>query len=503
MASTQNPKRVEPFRHEGHRRPVTRRDFLAQGFLTGAAFIASPSLFGALRGGGAAYAQAMECGISAGAGLIPFVCFDLAGGASVAGSNVLVGGPAGQLDSLSEAGYLKLGLPADMLPSLPGQVNTELGLAFHSDSAFLRGMLSKMSQEARDRTNGSVICARSDNDTGNNPHNPMYGINKAGADGALVTLIGTEASESGGKSAAPQAMVDPAVRPVKVDRPSDATGLVDTGKLVELLNQQDAGAVMLAMEKLSERKLEKITETAVLEELIRCNYVQSTHLVETFGNPDALDPNNDPDIVGQATSILTAGEMGTSDFRKTASVMELAVNGFAGAATIEFGGYDYHDSTRATGEIKDFRAGQAMGAVIEYAHRKGQQLMLYVFSDGSLVSDGVLDSSADGRGKAIWKSDNSGAAATFFLVYDPAGRPALAAPDKQQIGYFRTSGSNETGATRVSNNVTLLAEAIVLNYMALHDDVGRFASALPMHGLGQASELDELIAFAPIRSVTA
>ena len=28
------------------------------------------------------------------------------------------------------------------------------------------------------------------------------------------------------------AMIDPTVRPTKVDRPSDATGLVDTGKLV-------------------------------------------------------------------------------------------------------------------------------------------------------------------------------------------------------------------------------------------------------------------------------
>jgi hypothetical protein len=180
--------------------------------------------------------------------------------------------------------------------------------------------------------------------------------------------------------------------------------------------------------------------------------------------------------------------------------MKLVVNGFAGAGTVEFGGYDYHDSTRATGEIKDFRAGQAMGTVIEYAHRMGQQLMLYVFSDGSVACNGVLDESVDGRGKGIWKSDNSGTAAAFFLVYDPAGRPALAATDKQQIGHFRASGSNETSATRVSNNVTLLAESIVLNYMALHDDVGRFASVLPMHGLGQPSELDQLIAFAPIRT---
>ena len=81
--------------------------------------------------------------------------------------------------------------------------NIELGLAFHADSAFLRGILSKTSAATRANTNGAVFCARSENDTGNNPHNPMYGINKAGADGALVTLIGTETSDSGGNSIAP------------------------------------------------------------------------------------------------------------------------------------------------------------------------------------------------------------------------------------------------------------------------------------------------------------
>lgn len=500
MLIKKTPKRIAPCNQPGHAKPRTRREFLAQGFLAGAATVASPSLFGAFGRSGDAYAQAMECGISAGAGKIPFVCFDLGGGASFAGSNVLTGGPGGQLDFLSEEGYLRLGLPPEMLPSIPGEVNTELGLAFHRDSGFLRGMLSKMSIEARANTNGTVLCARSDNDTGNNPHNPMYGINKAGANGELVTLIGTDSSESGGRSMAPESMIDPAVRPVKVDRPSDAVGLVDTGKLVQLLNQQDAGAVMLAMEKLSERKLDVITEADVLEELIRCNYVTSTHLVETFGDPTSLDPNNDVEIVGAPTSILTAAELGRSEFRKTSAVMKLVVNGFAGAGTIEFGGYDYHDSTRATGERKDFVAGQAMGAVIEYAHRVGQQLMLYVFSDGSVASDGASDPDPEGRDKPIWRSDNSGTAAAFILVYDPAGRPALSSPAQQQIGYFRASGSNETSATRISNNVNLLAESIVLNYMALHDDVGGFSSALPMHGLGQASELDQLIAFQPIRS---
>jgi hypothetical protein len=250
------------YRHEGHARPISRRDFLAQGLIAGAAVITLPPIFGRMQGSGVAHAQtAMECGIGAGAGKIPFLCFDLEGGASVSGSNVMVGGPGGQLDFLTAAGYQKMGLPSDMLPSLPDQLNTELGLAFHSDSAFLRGILSKTSAATRANVNGSVIAARSANDTGNNPHNPMYGINKAGADGDLVTLVGTEPSDSGGRSMAPLSMIDPKVRPTKIDRPTDATGLVDTGKLVDLLDQDDAAAVMRAVEEVSDLKLAHMNES--------------------------------------------------------------------------------------------------------------------------------------------------------------------------------------------------------------------------------------------------
>lgn len=485
----------KPFYHRDHPRPVTRRQFLAQGFLTGAAIVASPSLFGALRGGG--YAAAQECGISAGAGLIPFLCFDLGGGASVAGSNVLVGGPGGQEDLLTDAGYLLQGLPATLTPRQPGQIDRQLGLAFHVDSAFLRGILARTTAVTRANINGCVICARSENDTGNNPHNPLYGINKAGADGELVTLVGTQSSVSGGNSAAPMSMIDPAVRPVKVDRPSDATGLVDTGRLVSLLNQQDAGSVMRAVEAISQVKLDKITEDDILEELIRCNYVTSSYLVENFGNPDLLNPEADANITG-ATGVFPEGLV-SSEFRKTASVMKLVVNGFAGAGCCEFGGYDYHDGTRATGEQRDFRAGECIGAAFEYARLQNKELVVYVFTDGSVFSDGQLEG-GNGRGKGVWRGDRSGTASVFMLAYSPAA-PASVIAGKQQIGYFRANGEIETGATRVSNNVELLVEAIVLNYMALHDDLGRFTTVLPGQRLGSATERDQLVAFDPLARV--
>jgi len=507
----------EPLRHPDHKRPVTRRDFIAQGFLTGAATVVAPSLIGALLSPRVANALSPDinpgnfCNIQAGAGKIPFICFDLAGGANIAGSNVLVGQQGGQLDLLSTAGYSKLGLPGNMTPasSTTNFIDQQLGLAFHTDSAFLRGILSKISPTTAARTNGAVIAAMSQNDTGNNPHNPMYGIAKAGANGQLLTLIGSQSTDSGGNSAAPAMMIDPTIRPTKVDRTSDATGLVDTGQLATLLAPADTVAVMESMDRISTAKLGVVdtklgaTDDPRVKKLVQCGYVKAADLTEQFSSPAALDPTKDPDIKG-ATGIFSDAEFSDSEFIKTSAVMKLVINGYAGAGTITMGGFDYHTGDRSTGETRDFRAGQCMGACLEYAARRGKPLMLYVFSDGSLASNGTIDNSTAGRGKGVWTNDNQSTAASFFLVFDPNARPTLFAgggttPERhQQLGYYRASGDIETTSSPAGNAVNLLVEMVILNYMALHGEQGNFGTLFPTNGLGSATLRDSLTAFNPI-----
>jgi len=511
----------EPLRLNDHGRPLTRRDFLGQGLIAGMGFVTAPTLFGLFanpRSAAAALSSDIDalktsCGIkSLGAGKIPFICFDLAGGANISGSNVLVGQQGGQLDFLSTAGYSKLGLPGDMTPASidPNTgnsfINTDFGLAFHPTSAMLQGI----SERALTRSaliNGAIIPARSDNDTANNPHNPMYGIARAGADGSLLTLIGSRSSDSGGNSMAPAAMLDPSIRPTKVDRPSDVTGMVDTGQLIGVLTQDDAVAVMESIERISKMKLDKVstkvTNDAIIKDMVRCGYVKAADIADRFGDPTTLDPALDPDIVGPSGIFSQAEFNSDGEFRKTASVMKMVVNGFAGAGTITMGGYDYHTGDRITGELRDLRAGRCIGACLEYAARAnngaGVPLMIYVCSDGSVFSNGMTDASAGGKG--VWTGDNSSTAASFFLVYNPGGRPVLLGSGAaeqakhQQIGWMRPDASVETTATPAANQVNLLVETVVLNYMALHGEVANFPNLFPNHGLGNAVMMDNLTAF--------
>ena len=514
----------EPLKHGSHKKPVTRRDFLAQGFLTGTATMIAPAFLSSVLGKNAYAALSPDmqqvatdiCQITAGRGKIPFICFDLAGGANIVGSNVLAGKEGGQLDFLSTQGYVKHGLAPTMLPNnaTTNFVNTELGLAFHSDSAFLRGIVSMTSPTTRANINGCLIAARSENDTGNNPHNPMYGLAKAGpgglgVKGELLTLIGSQNSESGGNSMAPAMMIDAANRPTKIDRTSDVTGLVDTGELANLLSPSDTVAVMESMARVSQSKLQlvntQLPEDTEVKTRVRCGYVKTADTIDKFSSPAALNPAADPEITGANGVFGTSfanGRFTDGEFEKTAAVMKLVVEGYAGAGTISMGGFDYHTGERATGEARDLRAGRAMGACLEFAARRGKPLMLYVFSDGSLSSNGRLDMSEGGRGKGEWTGDNQQVAAAFFLVYSPTGRPTLlqrdgvAIANRQQLGYFNASGDVVTSSSPAANNVNLLVQTVLLNYMALHGEESSFASAFPGQGLGGAAS--RMVAMNPI-----
>jgi hypothetical protein len=211
-----------------------------------------------------------------------------------------------------------------------------------------------------------------------------------------------------------------------------------------------------------------------------------------------LDPTQDAFI----NSIFSPTDLQDSDFLATASVMKMVIDGYAGAATIEMGGFDYHTGDRSTGEGRDFKAGQCIGACLQYAALRQVPLMIYVFSDGSLASNGMIDTSVGGGDKGVWTADNTATAASLMLVYDPAARPTAL---KNQIGSYNPDGTVNATGSIVANSVNLLAESVVLNYMALHGLEGSFenvvwAGGVPQ-GLGSASNYQSLIAFAQLPSV--
>jgi hypothetical protein len=529
----------EPFRHENHPRPVTRRQLLGAGFISAPAIVLAPAWLGALlkaQQAGAALPATLtsECSVAAAnpngmgsTGPVPFIIIDLAGGANLIGSEALVGVQGGQMSFLSAAGYAKLGLPGNMLPSAAGFIDTSMGIAFHSGSAILAGIKSKAAATTLAGVNGVVIPAMSQNDTGNNPLNSMYAVAKAATAivdsamkpvpyGTLVTLCGSQSSVSGGNSAAPAAFIDPTLQPTKIASSTDTVGLVSSGtstvsaETIAAMESQvniSGGVTTGAMDPASVLGTDTLiagtaqaAADAALKKQVRCALVKSAATAASFNDPSKLNPDLDANVTG-ATGAFNATDYKDKDVIKAAAVMKLVMNGFAGAGTITLGGYDYHDSTRTSGEAKNTHAGVIIGGILEYAARVKTPVMIQVISDGSLTSTGKADAGAGG--KFGWQGDSQQTAASLLLVYSPKGRPALRTATSNQIGFMNADGTVNATSSPAANANNLLVQTVMLNWMALNGVEGSFESVftnqkLGTQGLGAVAARDLITSFTKI-----
>ena len=83
-----------------------------------------------------------------------------------------------------------------------------------------------------------------------------------------------------------------------------------------------------------------------------------------------------------------------------------------------------------------------------------------------------------------------------FFVYCEKYKPPLCI-------YPKPLSATPTSASPASNNVNLMVETVILNYMALHGQQNLFAQEqfFPGHGLGGAAARDRLVAFEPLQSM--
>ena len=134
-------------------------------------------------------------------------------------------------------------------------------------------------------------------------------------------------------------------------------------------------------------------------------------------------------------------------------------------------------------------------------------------SDGAGQNVGVggppEDIDLGGQGKGEWTGDNSSTACSFILAYDPlknvplwTGGAPRTAELHRQIGRMSEGASVVTSATPAANNVNLLVNMVLLNFMAMNGsitagDTTAFTDAFPNHGLG--NNLEDYIAFGSIQ----
>lgn len=469
---------VKPMFHEGHSLK-SRRDFLAQGFLGMTAFALAPSALSLISS--AAHAQATGCAAPGIIGMTPVIIIDLAGGGNIAGSNVMVGGAGGQMDFLLPSSYASLGLPPDFAPSLPGQINNEMGLAFHSSSGMLKGIQTTTDIQTRANVEGTIFCTTSDDDTGNNQSNPMYWLNKAGAKGQIQQLAGTQQTDSGGNSASPVESINPTVQPVRVQSNQDAVNIVSLGNRFANWSPNQIDMILGTTSLLSGTKVGKIDRRSLpdkIKALIGCGYTGTPDQIKNF-SLDKVEPDRDP----VATAVF--GKIVNQGLRDRAKpIAKLVIDGYIGAGTITLGGYDYHDGSRSSGNTRDFELGQLIGAIMELAAKKQKDVVVYVLTDGGVAANQTIDNSAPttnnplgGGGTFGWAGDSGQRSSTFMMVYKKDGKPSIR-NQKRQIGYYKSNGAVEGAALLTSNSVVNTSKAMVANYLALHGKEGSLEAVI-------------------------
>ena len=282
--------------------------------MTGAATVVAPSLLGmhAESAPRAAHCRRTSatwrrdvCNITAGAGKVPFICFDLAGGANIVGSNVLVGKEGGQLDFLSTQGYSKQGLPGDMLPNnaTTNFINTELGLAFHSRQRVpARHSREDFGDHARQHqrrghrrrvprtTPATILTTRC-------TASPKYGAEGRTADADRLAelrfrrqLDGARDADGSGQPSDQDRSHERRDRPGRHrrarQRSFSSRRRHRRGHGIDGAHQQCEAAVTYDTGLAEQR--------CGVEDQVRCGYVKTADTVEKFSDPAALNPSIDP-----------------------------------------------------------------------------------------------------------------------------------------------------------------------------------------------------------------
>lgn len=480
---------------------ITRRDFLAQGYMGAVGTVLMPNLLTILASN-VAQAACPSASAGAAAGKPGVLVFDLAGGSNIAGSNVMVGKAGGQMDFLAANSYSSVGLPPDQHPSLANMLTTingkaaGQGLAFHANSDLLRGIVSTAGAGNLANVDGMVFAAASGDDTSNNPHNPAYWIYKAGARGNLVNIIGSNNNDSGGNAVAPAPSVDPSVRSVQITNATQAAGLVQLGSMGAIFasNASDkVKKILAAAEMTSGRKLASFNAMDMsdqIKELVSCGFIDSKDLVGRF-TPAAVDPTQDAMV--NAAFVNQAAD---GDRRKAAAIAKLVIDGYAGVGTVSMGGYDYHGQGRVTQANKDFAAGALIGSSINLAAAKGKDLMVILYTDGGVSSGTAVNNDPVAKGRYDFESDNGSRSAAMVLVYKAGGAPTMIDATRQ-AGAFKDDGSIDRQAGQLSDNVLNLSKAFVANYLALTGEEGKLAQVVGTETL--STEFAKYVKFAKLR----
>jgi len=517
--SKKNYKRLQEFLTSTKNHPIlNRREFLSRW----GAGIFSTSLIpfsGAFGDDQESIFPEGICDLSINSAMTPTLIIDLAGGGHLIGSNFIVS-QSTDGNQLGDLGYDARGLGisdnVDGLGKLnEAKIDQSFGISMHSDSKILEGM--KAAIGAGDGPNlysqsvdGGVICASTLDDTQLNEINPLYWICNSGCIGKFRPSLGNLSTRSGGFSTIPEYNNLSKNLPVPISKEENLIKLLEISRLANKQSPEQQGELLKLIEDLNingliQRK-EKFSDS--LRNRLYCDYkIPRKVLTDPNIRIDDLKIPSDGIISNTFTSPI---ENKSLDTFKVFS--HLLLNKYFGVGSISLNGFDYHDGSRAAGDIKDYELGYNIGAVIKSAVDLGKNIVLMIITDGGVGVD-LSGGTIDQNGRIAWVADRGTASAGVILAINGAGkskpktRTAVGGDvAKRQVGRILKGIGNYTYDNLqvdlkhhpiTSQGGVGLASGLFANYLALHGMEGKLGefAGIDLFSSSDGSVLDDYLIF--------
>ena len=427
--------------YENHKWPITRRDFIRMGLISGA-FHFSPLLGKANR----AQAQVQE------KKNIPFLVIDLEGGAALPG-NFLVGQAGGPEDLLTN--YSTLGWN----PREANALDRTYGLPMSSSSSqILTGLNQAIPESVRSRFRFGSFLSFTRDDTAENVMSALSLVHKAFGGGEFlksglsydIQLQTTIDAYSGGRSRTRlESQFSP---PIRIKSPTFYSQLTELGTGD---TETDAQLMKFLIENSNNPEMKNaLKELEIFSSGLQFRYTDNPEVVAIYGNN-----NNSTE----------------------AALVYNCIKGNVGPSVITVGGCDYHDGGSQTGDNKDTQIGLTIGRAVATAAALNSPLFIQVITDGGMSS---VESTRD------WNSDSPTRSMSLVAYFDPNKTPEM---KRQQVGHYLAAGEVDQ-ETLVGNDLAKVIVGVAANYLNVSGRLGEFADLVGSRGLSN-QELEQLLIF--------
>jgi len=438
-----------------HKRPQNRRDFLRFGIISFSATLISNNIAVQLSSMGRALAQSQGTAQLP----IPFLVFDMAGGAGLPG-NFLVGNKGGSEDLLSS--YSMIGWD----PKKSGY-DSRFGvpMAKADISKVFQGITEEASPEAQANLKMTALCHASDDDTPTNPTSAALLVAKAqaafGVGGLRINQpLGMTANFSGGNSGIP--VEDVNFRAKFVTSIEDITSSVSYGKLFSDLLPNEVVKMNKALQKLSATQMKKLMNSdnnTQMQFFANKSYAELQAIGKTA---DSFGPRKN-EIINAVYGLRGNNQNNppANEFRNdiAAAIVMHVLKGQSAPGILTLGGCDYHDGSSTTGDGKDLIMGRQIGRAVEAAYRLQKPLMFQLLTDG-----GVRAVEND----RAWAADDRLKSMSVIGYYNPKEAPQQLAT---QIGHYENGQVvNQEGifAGAPADSAKRAAYVTAINYLTVN-----------------------------------